>query len=100
MKSQWLRNRGRAVAAMCSLAILLAIAAPAGAQEFRANLTGTVKDPQGGAIPGATDKAVNVDTNVSTEAVTNGEGSYFLPQLSPGRYRLTVALQGFKTFAR
>jgi len=89
------------LAATAGLALwMILLGAPAGAQEFRGQITGTIKDPQGAAVPGATVKALNVDTNVSTEAVTNGGGVYLLPQLIPGRYKLTAALQGFKTFVR
>lgn len=41
--------------------------------------------------------ALNSDTNVSTEAITNQQGAYTLQQLTPGPYKVTVALSGFKT---
>ena len=100
MSARWFAGRTARLAACWLAAWMLVLCAPAAAQEFRANVTGTVKDPQGGAIPGATVTALNVDTNVSATAVTNAEGVFFVPQLLPGRYKLSVALQGFKTFVR
>jgi hypothetical protein len=43
---------------------------------------------------------LNIDTNVSTEAVTNESGVFTVQKLLPGPVRMTVALEGFKTFVR
>ena len=72
----------------------------AGAQESRGSLTGTVTDPNGAALPGATVEIRNVDTNVANTATTNDEGNYNFPLLNPGRYTLTVTSQGFATSTR
>lgn len=89
-------SRARATA----IVMLLAVARVLGAQEIRATLTGHVTDQQGGLLPGVTLMATDIDTNVSFEATTDSTGSYTIPQLQPGPYRLTAALQGFKTFIR
>jgi hypothetical protein len=70
------------------------------AQQLRATVTGTVTDAQGAVVPGVTVTALNTDTNVSTEAVSNAQGGYTLQQLTPGRYKITAALAGFRTFVR
>jgi hypothetical protein len=59
-------------------------------------ITGTVTDPGGGVIPGAT---VNVtgEAGVKVDVVTNAEGQFSVPALTPGTYKVTVTLQGFKT---
>ena len=59
-------------------------------------ITGTVTDPGGGVIPGAT---VNVtgEAGVKVDLVTNSEGQFSAPALTPGTYKVTVTLQGFKT---
>ena len=59
-------------------------------------ITGTVSDPGGGVIPGAT---VNVtgEAGVKVDVVTNAEGQFSVPALTPGTYKVTVTLQGFKT---
>jgi hypothetical protein len=57
-------------------------------------ITGTVKDPQGGVLPGVTASAVNVATNVTTTAVTNQDGIYLLNALVNGTYRVTFTIAG------
>src|SRR4030088_3190653 len=69
-----------------------------GAQEIGASVTGTVTDQQGAVLPGVTVTVINLDTNVPAETVTNSQGLYVLQKLIPGRYKVTAALQGFKTY--
>ena len=64
------------------------------------SLTGTVTDAQGGALPGVTAAAVNLQTNVTTTAVTNASGVYLLTPMVNGRYKVTFTLSGFNTAAR
>src|SRR6266567_3551597 len=66
----------------------------------RATLTGTVTDPSGAAIPGATVKAVSTATNTSSETKTNAEGLYTIPYLAPGVYDIEVTAAGFQTLKR
>ena len=80
--------------------VLVLLSVPASAQQFKANITGTVTDTQGAVVPGVTVTVVNTDTNVSTEAITNERGVYSVQQLTPGPYKINVALSGFKTFVR
>ena len=82
------------------LFVIISLCTPAAAQETRARITGVVSDGQGAVVPGVTVTALNTDTNVSTEAVTNASGAFTIQQLVPGPYRITAALQGFKTFVR
>ena len=51
-------------------------------------------------LPGVTVTATNVDTGVGTTAVTNADGSYLLPFLTPGSYTVTAELMGFKKLVR
>lgn len=90
---------------MCGLPIIaLLCLVPARAALAQAgeqgSLTGTVTDAQGGALPGVTASAVNLDTNVTTTAVTNQSGVYLLTALVNGRYKVTFTLTGFDTAAR
>jgi hypothetical protein len=80
--------------------LLLLTFVVAGAQESRGSLTGTVTDPNGAALPGATVEIKNVDTNVANTVTTNEEGAYTFPLLNPGRYTLTVTAQGFANATR
>lgn len=63
-------------------------------------VSGTVSDSAGAVIPGAAVRIVNVDTNVAAATATNAGGRYDVPNLNPGRYRIEVEHQGFKTFKR
>ncbi|MBV8859582.1 MAG: carboxypeptidase regulatory-like domain-containing protein [Acidobacteria bacterium] len=85
----------------CAAVLLLLMAfVMAGAQESRGSLTGTVTDPNGAALPGATVEIRNVETNVANTVTTNEEGAYSFPLLNPGRYTLTVTAQGFSNTTR
>jgi hypothetical protein len=69
-------------------------------QEFRGTITGNINDPNGAAIPGATVVVKNVETNVATTVRTNDDGSYTVPLLLPGKYNVSVSVNGFKTSIR
>src|SRR2546430_10907684 len=66
-------------------------------QESRASLIGRVADQSGGAVPGAKVQATNLATGTNSSSVTNSEGSYEIPYLLPGVYRVAVEKTGFKT---
>jgi len=59
-----------------------------------------VTDSSGAVIVGANVIARNVDTNVETTAVSNGDGIYLVPNLPPGTYELTFRKAGFKEVVR
>ena len=58
-------------------------------------IAGTITDPNGAVIPGATVKATNTATNLSRETTTDSSGVYGFQLLPPGRYRIEIAAQGF-----
>jgi hypothetical protein len=66
------------------------------AQTGNGVLTGTVEDPSKALIPGVTLTATNIETGVTTTAITNETGNYNIPTLLPGEYRLTAELPGFQ----
>lgn len=74
---------------------MLAFGAVAQAQVEQATIAGTVLDEGGGVVPGARVVAVQSETQVSRETVTNGAGRYAIPYLSVGTYEVTAELQGF-----
>src|SRR5262249_21020839 len=59
------------------------------------DLRGTVKDPAGAVISGATVTIRDEAKNVERSAQTNGQGEYLLLSVPPGRYTLTVTANGF-----
>ena len=64
------------------------------------DVTGTVKDPTGAAIPGATLTLTNVNTNSTQRVSSNGDGSFRFAFVPPGTYKLTAIANGFQTQAR
>src|SRR5690242_18128913 len=65
-----------------------------------AQISGTVKDQSGAVLPGAELTVTQTDTGVKRNTVTNETGSYILPDLPIGPYRLEAALPGFKTYVQ
>ena len=70
------------------------------AQGERGTLNGTVIDPSGSVVVGATVKAVNIATGVEIDEITTDAGVYRLPYLQPGTNKLTVSAPGFKLAVR
>ena len=63
-------------------------------------ISGTVQDSSGLAIPGAEVRATQTDTGVTRTAVSAADGGYLLPSLPIGPYRLEVSKQGFTSYVQ
>lgn len=85
---------------VCASAIGLSVAATAAAQTTTGVILGSVSDPDGAMLPGASVAAINIGTSARSDTVTDTRGAYVIPNLLPGRYRVEVSLQGFKQFVR
>jgi hypothetical protein len=83
-----------------ALLVSLGLAFPSAAQETRGNISGTIKDVQGGVLPGATVRITSTDTGASQELVTNSTGYFEAPLLQPGTYQISVELSGYKSLTR
>src|SRR5881397_1727859 len=83
---------------LCALTALALLPAAASTQESRGTLQGRVVDTSGAAVPGATVDVLNLATGVVSPTTTNEQGSYRVPFLNPGNYRVTVSLTGFGKF--
>ena len=99
-----------------TLVLLLLLAFPASGQISTAQLSGKVTDTSNAVLPGATVTVTQTDTGAVRSVVipsargathpaarsvtTDSEGAYLVSNLSPGPYRLEVALQGFKTYVQ
>ncbi len=77
------------------LAALFGFTMPAWSQEVTASITGTVTDPSGAAVAGATITATSQERGLSYTAVTNDSGLYRIGQLPVGTYSLKVEKSGF-----
>lgn len=79
------------------LVVLLIVTLPLAAQKITGDITGDVADSSGAVVSGATVTAVNTGTNLSRSGTTSGTGSYRIPDLPIGTYKVTVSAPGFKT---
>ena len=77
--------------------IVLLSPLPLFAQGAAGIIAGAVRDSSAAAIPGAVVQAINLATAATFDAVTDEQGSYQIPALVPGRYRLQTMLDGFET---
>ncbi|MFI5102936.1 MAG: TonB-dependent receptor domain-containing protein [Terriglobales bacterium] len=66
-------------------------------QTFRGTILGSVTDPSGAVVAGATVKVRNLATGLERTTVTSGDGSYSVPELPIGTYSVTVTQTGFRT---
>src|SRR5467141_4802323 len=65
-----------------------------------AQINGTVRDQSGAVLPGVQVTATQTATGLARSAVTDETGSYILPNLPVGPYRLEAALPGFRTYVQ
>ena len=90
----------QAALSLCTVLLISLFVVGVSAQEFRGTITGTVTDPNGAAVAGATVVVKNTETNIASTVTTNDEGSYTVPFLVPGTYSVTATGSGFKTASR
>ena len=64
------------------------------------SITGGVYDATGAVIPGVRITAIGLETGLQLSTETTTVGSYLIPNLPNGEYRVTVSSTGFKTFTR
>jgi len=67
---------------------------------FTGTLLGTVTDPTGSVVAGATVSVTNLATNELHRTRTDTAGNYFVPNLKPGEYAVAVEAAGFKKFVQ
>jgi hypothetical protein len=65
-----------------------------------AQISGVVKDPSGGVLPGTTVAITQTETGFKREEVTDVTGAFSFPGIPVGPYRLEATLQGFRTYAQ
>src|SRR5215831_15357573 len=76
---------------------LIALFAGVASAAPRGRIYGSVLDPSGAAVAGATIRAVNQGTGSESTTVSDGVGNYVFPGLPVGNYTIAAASSGFKT---
>src|ERR1022692_3037367 len=64
------------------------------------SIFGTLKDPSGAVIPGASIIVTNTAQGIQTKTMTDDKGVFNFPSLTVGRYNLEAEAPGFKTVKR
>ena len=77
-----------------SALLLFACVLPALSQST-ATLSGTITDPSGAVVPGAQVTAHGNGTGIDRVVVTDSAGTYNIPSLQPGDYRVQITASGF-----
>src|SRR5258708_15699791 len=78
-----------------SLIVLVLLGLTAYAQTFRGAINGSVTDPSGAVVAGATVKATNTATGVPISATTTSDGQFSFQDLPLGTYKIEVSPAGF-----
>jgi hypothetical protein len=81
-----------------ALGILIVLTFCAAGWAQTGSITGTVKDPSGAAVQGATVVVSSPDKGINREMQTNSTGDYNQSGLTPGVYDITVTAPGFKKY--
>jgi hypothetical protein len=83
----------QAVLLLLSIGLLVGVHAQS---STAGNITGTVRDPQGAAVPKAEVTVTEEKTGATRTVSTNDDGFYNIPSLIPGVYTITTSPGGFK----
>ena len=70
------------------------------AQVTTGQISGTVKDPSGAAVPSVSVTVVDEQNSLTRRATTDADGFYLVSNLPAGSYQVRVEQQGFKSFVR
>jgi hypothetical protein len=89
------RGRRNVVGPLLWLGVALSV--PAFGQVQTGRVVGTVRDSQAATVPRATVTLTSLATGEARNVTTSDHGDYVVTPVDPGRYRVSVALQGFQT---
>src|SRR5579862_1725108 len=65
-----------------------------------AQISGTVHDQSGAVLPGVEVTATQTETGIARMTISNETGSFVLPNLPLGPYKVEAGLSGFRTFVQ
>jgi hypothetical protein len=93
-------SKGRGIAVAGALLLVLGLDCRTASAQFASALDGTVTDPTGAVVPGASVTVANEATGVSQTVPTTSAGYYRFPALPGGVFTVRVSIQGFKDWVR
>src|SRR5262245_43873738 len=82
------------------VAVIFAGATSVAAQTPDGRISGVVTDSTGAVVPGAEIEVTSEDTGERITVLSDEQGRYIVPRVSPGRWRVTAKLTGFRTYQR
>jgi hypothetical protein len=80
--------------------LVLLLSAPHVSAQSTAQINGSVADSSAAVLPGVTVIAIQIETGFRRETVTDENGSYTLPNLPLGPYRIEASLSGFRAYVQ
>ena len=93
-------SRRNVVVALVATLIAISFGLRVASAQAGGSISGTIKDPSGGVVPGATLTVMNTALSTPFTVTSDGQGVYAFPNVPVGRYDLTVTLDGFKPLKR
>jgi Carboxypeptidase regulatory-like domain len=87
----------RFFAVLLAVTLTIAWSIPSVGQVLKGSISGTVVDPQGAVVSGATVRVTNIETGVVNTTTSDSSGMFRLNLIPAGTYTVEVGAQGFKT---
>ena len=94
-----MKRWAEAIACVLFLSLVVCVGRAKAQTATTATVLGTVSDPSGAVIGGASVTIKNLGTGISRTTTANAAGQYTFPSITPGTYSLAVTMQGFRTAA-
>src|SRR6266436_3987583 len=88
------------VKCLVNILLISAFTCTAAWGQATAQISGTVRDQSSAVLPGAEITATQTETGIARNTVSDETGSFNLPNLALGPYRIEVALPGFRTYVQ
>src|SRR5208282_1950469 len=87
----------RLAALVFATVAMLAVPFASNAQTLYGSLTGNVTDASGAGVPGAKVAVVGVDTGIGKQGAADDRGTFVIPDLQAGLYKVTITAPSFAT---
>src|SRR5687767_3101560 len=96
MKSQSFTGYGFKLSLSTFVMLMLFCGSAFGQAMGTSSIRGSIKDPQGSVVAGATVTLTHPETNVTRTATSNDSGQFAFEGVQPGVYKVSVEAKGFK----